>query len=267
MLKKNIMLIVLILFMVSIFVMCGNSSNDSSSSNSSSNKYVNTIYNGNFDDYPDVSVGKAFDSFFANPSWEYFKSEDGEHIVEFDGGAMLGDDNVLLEIQFEVDPSTNRFDIIWFGIDGESEDFSELYEWIDVVFENYYDTHNISNTNSNTSSNIDSECLLSALSICYGIVYTDIMMYGCDKSKEKYKSIMNLLEGVFESNGQELTCDSDDEIENLLNQFIKNPKQIIKLLDKDLEGYQKLTFNQLFSDDESIIQAKDAMKTVVDCYY
>lgn len=279
MIKKNIFIILLILFVAIIFVNCGNDdSNSNTNSNinttrpintKSNNLYVNTILDGTFYDYPNTSVGKAFDNFFANPKWEYFKSEDGSHIVEFQGEAMLGDEDVLIGIQFEIDINTGRFEIVWFGVNGESQPDYERDEWLEVVYEDYYNSNNeSSNSNTNISnSNIDSDCLLNVITTAYGTVYPNIMTFGCEHSKNKMKSIYSLLKSVFDVYDKELTCDNDSEVEKLLNYFVKNPKQAISQLDGILSGTQKLAFNQLFSDDDAINEVKEAIKLVLDCYY
>ncbi len=92
---------------------------------------VDLVKNGTFNDYPKITVGKAFDKFFANPKWSSFK-EDNSQIVEFKGNASLDEKPVTLEMQFEV--KNNGFNVIWFAIDGEDQTADELNEWLEVIF-------------------------------------------------------------------------------------------------------------------------------------
>ena len=46
---------------------------------------INIVKNGSFVAYPDQTIGTAFNNFFSNPSWQEFKSDDGQRVVEFNG--------------------------------------------------------------------------------------------------------------------------------------------------------------------------------------
>jgi hypothetical protein len=102
------------------------------------NSTVRLVTAGHFQAYPDIPIGEAFANFFANTKWESFVSDDGRHIVEFDGVASLGGEPVTVEIQFEIDKGRKSFEVVWLGVDGETQPNYEIHDWIDTVYEKYY---------------------------------------------------------------------------------------------------------------------------------
>ncbi len=79
------------------------------------NDYIDTVKNGHPFSYPDTTYGEAFDDFFSHPEWEYFVSDDGRNIVEFNGGAMYMDSAIDVTIQFVVDDDEDTFSVEYVG--------------------------------------------------------------------------------------------------------------------------------------------------------
>ena len=52
------------------------------------NKYVLMVKNGYRSDKPDLTYNTAFENYFGTPTWKYFKSDDGDNIVEFTGDCI-----------------------------------------------------------------------------------------------------------------------------------------------------------------------------------
>jgi hypothetical protein len=102
--------------------------------NAGGNQYIDIVKEGTFYDYPDEYVGDAFDDFFANPSWEYFVSENDEDIVEFTGEAEYMGESVDICIQFQVDPDTEEFEVIWSDINEYEMSLLEYNDLIDTVY-------------------------------------------------------------------------------------------------------------------------------------
>ena len=75
------------------------------------NEYVLRVKSSHHDEYPNVSYGEAFDSFFATPTWKFFESEGGEKVVEFTGDCSFREVNVKARLQFIIATDEKTFDI------------------------------------------------------------------------------------------------------------------------------------------------------------
>ena len=69
---------------------------------------VNVVRNGHFNDYPNISVGKAFDQFFVNDGWRSFTSG-GRRVVEFKGDCLWWNAQSTVEMQFIL--TDNKFEV------------------------------------------------------------------------------------------------------------------------------------------------------------
>ena len=63
-------------------------------------KKVSTVKNGHFTNFPETTIGTAFDHFFGDPQWKHFKSNKNEDVVEFTGKCMYQDVKVSAKMQF-----------------------------------------------------------------------------------------------------------------------------------------------------------------------
>lgn len=64
--------------------------------------HVLSVKNGYFENHSDKSVGEAFNDFFGDPTWQHFKAETGEQVVEFTGYMMYQETKVKARLQFIV---------------------------------------------------------------------------------------------------------------------------------------------------------------------
>lgn len=71
---------------------------------------VQSIRNGTIGEYTMVTVGEAFDNFFADETWHSFDATTGEKVVEFSGKCMYADTKVTAKIQFILS-NDNSFEI------------------------------------------------------------------------------------------------------------------------------------------------------------
>jgi hypothetical protein len=62
--------------------------------------HVLSVKTGHFSSSPDKSIGDAFQEFFGDPTWKYFKAESGNEIVEFTGYMMYQEAKVKARLQF-----------------------------------------------------------------------------------------------------------------------------------------------------------------------
>lgn len=74
------------------------------------NEYVLMVKGGYRETNPDLTYGNVFEQFFGTPRWKYFKSEDGQDVVEFTGDCMYADAQVKARIQFIVDEENGTFE-------------------------------------------------------------------------------------------------------------------------------------------------------------
>ncbi|MCM1191283.1 MAG: zinc ribbon domain-containing protein [Butyrivibrio sp.] len=63
-------------------------------------KYVQMIKNGTLDDYPQKTVGDAFDDYLGSPKWESGIAEDGTRVVNVTGEIMYYDKKTDILVQF-----------------------------------------------------------------------------------------------------------------------------------------------------------------------
>ena len=81
------------------------------SSGSSNNKYISFVKNGHPTSYPNLTYGKAFDNFFASPTWKYFKSNTREDVVEFTGYCTYQNVKVKADLQFILNEDAGTFTV------------------------------------------------------------------------------------------------------------------------------------------------------------
>ena len=84
-----------------------------------------------------ITYGKAFDSFFADPEWSYFKADSGEDVVEFTGEFSYSGSPATAKIQFVLDLSGGTFTAYHLSIDGVAQNKLMLSAMIQKVFESY----------------------------------------------------------------------------------------------------------------------------------
>lgn len=116
------------------------SGSGSSGGGSSVTSYVNpyvqivkTTENSNYG----ITYGKAFDSFFTSPSWDYFKATTGEHVVEFEGGFLYDGKPATATIQFVLDLDEGMLQVYHLSINGVAQNKLMLSAMIKKVFESY----------------------------------------------------------------------------------------------------------------------------------
>lgn len=90
---------------------------------------VDDVKKSQLDGYDNITIGKAFDNYFENESWEEFQSDSGMNIVEFQGDCQYAPGEISpldihVTVQFVQDPDID-------------EDYFYIYGmWLDVTDEN-----------------------------------------------------------------------------------------------------------------------------------
>ena len=115
--------------------------------------------------YPgDITYGDAFEEFFTDPSWKYFKGSqegpdddgDGEpdytiddiDVVEFTGGRTYQDVEVTALIQFTLDKVEGTFEAVYLSFNDVPQSTLMLGGLLSTVFESYMEAHNIQSDDS-----------------------------------------------------------------------------------------------------------------------
>ena len=96
--------------------------------------YVSMVKNATHSTYG-ITYGKAFNSFFSNPHWEYFKSTDGLHVVEFTGRFSYSNQPATARIQFIIDLDEGTFAPTFLAINDTPQNKLMLAALIKKAFE------------------------------------------------------------------------------------------------------------------------------------
>ena len=76
----------------------------------SNDKYVKMVKAGILNDYPNKTVGEAFDSFMGNARWESGISSEGQRFVNVKGSILYANERVEAAIQFLIDYDNGTFE-------------------------------------------------------------------------------------------------------------------------------------------------------------
>ncbi len=99
--------------------------------------YIDAVRKTSPEAYPNVTYEQAFDNFFGNGKWEYFKTSDGTQIVEFDGKATYGGEPADVCFQFTLDMENEQYQLQYMDIDGVSQDWFSMAAMLDTIFSDY----------------------------------------------------------------------------------------------------------------------------------
>ena len=97
---------------------------------------IDIVKNGNFLNYKQTTVGKAFDNFFGRPKWEHVKNGD-DNIVKFTGKTTYDNKNVTVTLEFDVDTKSGEWEVDNIFIDDNSYGQNVLTELLKTVYKNY----------------------------------------------------------------------------------------------------------------------------------
>ncbi len=105
--------------------------------NEGEKEYVNYVKEGYPESYPYITYGQAFNDFFGDPEWKYFKSSDENDIVEFSGKCTYMDAEVTATIQFVLDIDNGTFVPGYFDMNGVPQNEWMTLFIINKVFDSY----------------------------------------------------------------------------------------------------------------------------------
>ena len=87
--------------------------------------------------YPDSTYEEAFESFFKDCRWEYFKSTDDLDVVEFYGKCLYGGEEADITVQFVVSQEEGTFELYALLIDDEVQPELLKVSFVLDIFDDY----------------------------------------------------------------------------------------------------------------------------------
>ncbi|MDR6720888.1 hypothetical protein [Paenibacillus sp. 2003] len=120
------------------------------------NEKVLGVKNGYFQSYPNESIGEAFDHFFENNTWKYFKTESSEDVVEFTGNTVYREAKVKARLQFIID-KTSGFEVAALSFNDVPQDNMIKAALLKSVFESGASTEETKSTSMNNEMTSEAE--------------------------------------------------------------------------------------------------------------
>ena len=102
--------------------------------------FINAVRNAVPGDYPDITIGEAYENYFSSPEWSAFEGASSydddtiDFIVEFKGGCIYKDAEAQALIQFTFDPELEGFEATFFSLDGEPMEFRDLNAVSEIAY-------------------------------------------------------------------------------------------------------------------------------------
>ena len=100
----------------------------------SDNKYLLMVKNAHRKTKPGITYEEAFENFFTDPRWEYYKSTEGQDVVEFTGGCTYRDSSVKARLQFIVNEDKGTFETHFLSFNEVPQDLFTIASLIETVF-------------------------------------------------------------------------------------------------------------------------------------
>ena len=120
---------VICIILVAILLVCA-------IANGTEEQTIDSVKFAYFEDYSkEVSIGKALDDFFANPTWETY-SENNKEYIKFSGEFLFYEKDALAVITFEF-LEQDWFRISDISVNGVSLNEYEQDEFLTVIFDSY----------------------------------------------------------------------------------------------------------------------------------
>lgn len=102
--------------------------------------YINKLKGGHHEDFPDITLEKAYISYYSNPQWDYY-FENNEHHIRFFGSLHKGDKEEKVEIDFKY--GDGHFDPVKVKVNGQTVDSNLMNIYINDPFADYHLHSNI----------------------------------------------------------------------------------------------------------------------------
>ena len=99
-------------------------------------KYIESVKKGHPNLYPSISFEDAFNKFYSNPKWGYYKSTTGNNIVTFSGKCNYDNKPVTIEMRYVLN-SDNTFQLAGGTLNGEEQNLLFLTQFMSNPFISY----------------------------------------------------------------------------------------------------------------------------------
>jgi hypothetical protein len=96
---------------------------------------VDFVKSGSVEACPYATVGEMANAFMDSPNWTDFVSDQGETVVELQGGISFDGLPATATLQFVVDEAAGTFNTEWLGIDGEGQSLIMMGALLDKMCE------------------------------------------------------------------------------------------------------------------------------------
>jgi hypothetical protein len=100
----------------------------------SSDKLIDFVRNGTLGNYPQKTVGEAFDGYLSNTKWESGVTDDGRTFVNVIGGASVIGQKSEIKIQFMVDMDKGSFEYYACEINGVPQNYLIFWGLLENVY-------------------------------------------------------------------------------------------------------------------------------------
>lgn len=215
------------------------------------NENVLMVKNGHPEIYPDSKYGESFDNFFGSPTWVYFKSEDGQDVVEFTGDCTYQEVKVKARIQFILDVHARTFTAGALSFNDVPQNqlmttglFSKVFEYAEQETTSSLESEN---TNVNADNNASTEEEFYGEWVISKVAKSGkVSAYGNDEINKKI--IGHQL--IFSK--EKSSCFGDDI--SYLNKVVNNPiYKKVAISNSDFEMYYRTTLNSFEIKSDSVI--------------
>ena len=119
------------------------------------NENVLGVKNGYPENYPDCKYGDVFEEFFADPTWQYFKSTEDRDIVEFTGYCTYMEQEVKARLQFVLN-NDDTFEASALSFNDVPQSKLITVTLITKAFSDYMKNHNMEDDAAAIEAEIDS---------------------------------------------------------------------------------------------------------------
>ena len=172
-----------------------------------SETYIEMVKTATPENYPDVTYEEAFESFFVEPEWRHFSSDQGE-VVQFTGEFSYLGKEAEACFQYVIDLENASFTLQYFGIDDVSQDLLTTGIALETIFSSYNTfEEEIVQDNGMNEYQIESEIVTDEINISDGMYYSSdeisymdiagryLGSYGAEISLSMYSSIEDMYVG------------------------------------------------------------------------
>lgn len=172
-----------------------------------SETYIEMVKMATPENYPDVTYEEAFESFFVEPEWSHFSSDQGE-VVQFTGEFSYLGEEAEACFQYVIDLENSSFTLQYFGIDDVSQDLLTTGIALETIFSSYNTfEEEIVQDNGMNEYQIESEVVTDEMIIPDGMYYSSeeisymdiagryLGSYGAEISLSMYSSIEDMYVG------------------------------------------------------------------------